>query len=166
MQGDILFVMREPLRFGSIGIRVNDETRWIDRLIIRFLRYRHYGIEVEDGQVIHFYCNSLLALPQATIAKVPLAVFAKDGVVKVDRSVKRLYSRELVVKRAYSQLNSNFEGYHYSQNNCEHFAVWCATGERQSQQNLIREAAARWMSLPLRTGEKVMASIALFSFFQ
>ena len=166
MQGDILFVTREPLRFSSIGVRVNHETRWIDRIIIRFLRYRHYGIEVEDGQVIHFYANSLFSLSQASVAKVPLADFAKDGVVKVDHSVRRLYSREVVVKRAYSQLNKNFEGYHCSRNNCEHFAAWCATGERQSQQNLIREAFESWMSLPLKTREKVMASIALFGFFQ
>ena len=51
-----------------------------------------------------------------------------------------LYSPEETVKRAYSELGK--KGYSLLVNNCEHFAVWCKTGRRESYQvkNIFKNA--------------------------
>jgi hypothetical protein len=134
MEGDIIYVLRKPLVFKSYHVRKNDRSCRLDQLIARTLIYKHYGIEVEDGNVIHFICDSVSCLEEGAVRKTTMEEFLKDGVKTVDTNIKYKFSRERVVKRAYSKLNNKFGGYHWLKNNCEHFAVWCASGTKASRQ--------------------------------
>lgn len=52
----------------------------------------------------------------------------------LDDMVTPVFDRDEVVKRALSQVGSDFGGYHFFKNNCEHFTYWCATGKKSSRQ--------------------------------
>ena len=55
-----------------------------------------------------------------------------------------LYSGEETVKRARSKIGTG--GYNLALNNCEHFAVWCKTGVKDSSQvNNILEIIAHFL---------------------
>lgn len=161
MHGDLVYVVRNPLGVGAIDVRKNEHTNWLDQVVIRCLTYKHYGVEVENGDVIHFYCDSMSLMKQAKVSKVTRREFMKDGEIEVDHTVHSIYTRDEVVRRANSMLESGLYGYHYKYNNCEHFALWCVTGLRHCRQNLYKEAWERCIQLPIRTREKAAALMAL-----
>lgn len=163
MKGDILFVSRIPLIFQPVECRKNSRSCFLDELIIRFLSYKHYGIDAGNGQVIHFRCESILAINQAQVHITSIEDFARDGVVEVDYTVIAAFPADVIVERAVSMLESNFDGYRIKHNNCEHFSVWCITGEKNGKQDLIREAWQRCLQMPLRTKEKAVAALAFLS---
>ena len=165
MKGDILYVSRNPLVFQPIECRKNSQSSFLDELIIRFLSYRHYGIDTGDGQVIHFRCESILAINQAKVQKTSIEDFARDGVVETDHMVIPSFHADAIVERAMSMLESNFGGYRIKYNNCEHFSVWCITGEKNGKQDLIKEAWQRCLQVPLRTREKAVAALTFLSLF-
>jgi hypothetical protein len=165
MKGDIIYVNRYPMKFNSIEERLNENSCWLDQLIVRFLTYKHYGVEVEDEQVIHFYCSSIVLIHKGFVEKIPMAEFIKDGKKEVDNSIPNAFPPNDIARRALSMTKTNFEGYHITRNNCEHFAVWCASGEREAKQNLIKEAWHRWALIPVQTREKVITALAFFGLF-
>lgn len=134
MEGDIIYVVRKPLGFKPYNIRKNSRSGKIDQLIARTMLYRHYAIEVEDGNVIHFICDSISSIGEGSIRKATMEEFVKDGIKKTDSTMNYKFSRERAVKRAYSKLNTKFGGYHLYNNNCESFAAWCVNGSRASKQ--------------------------------
>ncbi len=165
MKGDLLYVDRYPLGLEPVDNRRNPRSCWLDVLLMRVLTYKHYGIDAGEGQVFHYRCESILAIHEATVCLTSMAEFARDGEVHVDRSLLPAFLPEEIVQRATDQLHSNFDGYRIKHNNCEHFAVWCFTGERVGKQDLLREAWQRSLQLPLRTKEKMLAALACFTFF-
>lgn len=116
-----------------------------DHLFIYCLGYSHHGIDLGNGNVIHFdsgpwrkFVSHTTDAPP-TIRETTLDQFARGRELLV-----RLYDLgddpELVVDRARSRLGE--EGYELFDNNCEHFAVWCKTGLAESTQvQAVRDAA-------------------------
>ncbi len=165
MKGDIIFVVRKPLRFGDFEIRKSDKSGKLDELISRTFEYKHYGIEVEDGNVIHFVCESIHYMDESSIIKTDMDKFVKDGVKQVDTSVEYKYSRDEVVERAYSMLGTTFNGYSITSNNCEHFAVWCVNGTKECNQALILRGKKRVIRSSKKIKDKVAALFALLTMF-
>lgn len=165
MRGDIIYVNRIPLRSGSIECRKTPKTCWADMIIIRCLSYKHYGLDVGDGLVIHFRCESILAMREAKVIVTSLEDFTRDGILQTDLNLTPVFDPDQIVERAFSRLEPGFDDYHPKYNNCEHFATWCITGERSSQQDLIRDAWRSVVMFPLRTKEKVVTAMAFLSFF-
>lgn len=143
MKGDLVYVHRTPLGLRSVEQRKNAKSCWLDVFLMRVLTYKHYGIDVGDGHVIHYRFESVLLIGEAHVCRTPMAEFARDGEVQVDRSLPPAFPPEVIVQRAMSQLHSNFNGYRVKHNNCEHFSVWCFTGERVGRQALIPEVWQR-----------------------
>lgn len=160
MQGDIIYVVREPLWFKSFSVRRTSKSTLLDQLIARTIKYRHYGVEVEDGYVIHFISDSICCLDEAMVKKTTIEEFLKDGVKQVDHSFKSTFSREKIVKRAYSRLNTKFTGYNLLSNNCEHFAAWCALGNKVSRQVYIGKRGQNIIMFPIRAKRKIVQLIA------
>jgi len=165
MRGDIIYVNRIPLRSGSIECRKTPKTSWLDVIIIRCLSYKHYGIDIGDGSVIHFRCESILFMKEAKVIVTSLDDFTRDGIIETDLHLAPVFNPDQTIERAFSRLKQGFDDYHPKYNNCEHFATWCATGERSSQQDLIRDALKSVALLPIRTKEKVVTAMAFLSFF-
>jgi len=135
MKGDIVFVTREPLLLKSIDSRMNKESCFIDKLIARIVYYRHYGIQINDKEIIHFYCPSILKLKMGRVEKISIEKFTgSDGILEYENNSVDL-SRNEIIKRAEKYLNTDFGGYKITSNNCEHFSNWCLTGEKKTKQS-------------------------------
>ncbi len=97
--------------------------------------YSHHGIDCGDGTVIHYWPHEI---PLASsVKRTTLKEFAEGGPVRV-RSYAECDPPEIVIRRAVSSLGAG--GFDPLTSNCEHFAVWCKTGEVDSHQ--VRSVAS------------------------
>ena len=96
--------------------------------------YRHYGIGVGNGRIIHFSGDILDGGESAMIVETSESEFAIMDKIKICHRVTYKYNAAEVVSRARSQLYSDFGGYHLFDNNCEVFTTWCACGKKSSSQ--------------------------------
>lgn len=93
--------------------------------------YTHHGVDCGDGTVIHFTGEPGQQKISACIARTPVDDFLAGGEMKVRRYGKR-DDLDTTIERAESALGDS--GYHLVVNNCEHFATWCCTGKKASEQ--------------------------------
>lgn len=137
MYGDVIKVKRQRLGlFKSFKDRRKTKDHGIgDMLINRLFSYTHFGIEVEDDMVIHFIVPSIRKIKEGGVVHDSLEVFKKDGTIEALSNVYNKYTKDEVVQRAYSLLGENIGPYNIFINNCEHFAMWCATDEKISNQS-------------------------------
>jgi hypothetical protein len=98
--------------------------------------YSHHGIGLGNGYVVH-YAADRLHKRTATIRVSPFEEFRRGGRVRVV-TYARCYHPDVVVARAFSRRGER--RYHLAENNCEHFARWCKTGQNSSEQ--VRVVAA------------------------
>ncbi len=128
------------------GDRVRVERRLSGSNVV----YMHHGIDVGDGTVVHARPDDFRRpLAGGRVERTSLAEFAGGGTVLVTTEPSPTYSPGEIVARALAHVGR--EGYCPVVDNCEHFATWCATGERSSRQvdivlERISGAAARVMA--------------------
>ena len=97
--------------------------------------YNHHGIDCGDGTVIHYWPDEI---PLASsVKRTTLSEFAEGGSIRV-RDYAACDPPERVMSRAVSSLGAR--GFDPLVSNCEHFAVWCKTGRKESSQ--VRSAAS------------------------
>jgi hypothetical protein len=116
--------------------------------------YTHHGIDLGDGTVVHARPDDPERIfDGGRVDRTSHAEFAAGAPVRVVTDPPARYSPDEIVARAVGLLGR--DGYCPVVENCEHFATWCATGERQSRQvdllverrkcgaHLTRRASAR-----------------------
>jgi len=92
--------------------------------------YTHHGIYIGKGKVVHL-TGSIREKVDPEVRETDLSWFLKCGNLKRRTYKKRLGATE-TIRIAKEQLsNKNFS---MIWNNCEHFATYCATGEKKSRQ--------------------------------
>ena len=101
-----------------------------DHIYVRRLGYTHHGIDVGDGQVVH-YTGEVGQKSDASVCRTSLGDFSRGAETKT-RVYGECDSIDETIKRAESRLNE--DSYNLVFNNCEHFATWCKTGEHKSEQ--------------------------------
>jgi Lecithin retinol acyltransferase len=111
-----------PVRTGSLEPGTE--------LIVDRLAYRHHGIYVGEGLVIHY--AGWIRHPRGLIEIIPLGDFAGRHPVRIGRVPAESPYGENIVRRARSRLGER--RYDVLNNNCEHFCNWCQVGERRSTQ--------------------------------
>jgi hypothetical protein len=111
---------------------------WADRSV-KGRPYNHCGIYEGTGTIIHF------AAPEgeetnpenAYVHRISFSRF-KDGCpIKVMNNIQDCLEPEETLAKARSCMRGgdhDFGGYNFATNNCDHFAMWCKTGERRSLQ--------------------------------
>jgi HRAS-like suppressor 3 len=99
-------------------------------LIADRLGYRHHGIYVGEGLVIHY--AGWIRYWRGLIETIPLGDFAGRRPVRVGRMPTESLHGEDIVRRARSRLGERC--YDVLRNNCEHFCNWCQVGESRSAQ--------------------------------
>lgn len=124
---------------------IQKSTRWSrrypikgDHIRVSRTLYYHHGIYVSDNKVIHYNTDGdgdgLSG--NAKVLCTSLDDFLEGGDCEVRNysllEKESLFPRAVIVKRAESKLGKG--GYNLFFNNCEHFANWCATGKRKSDQ--------------------------------
>ena len=93
--------------------------------------YRHHGIHVGAGRVIHYAGLSGLWC-RGPVEEVSLERFARGRPVSVKTSADARHAGAEVVRRARSRLGE--DRYRITTNNCEHFCEWCIHGTARSAQ--------------------------------
>ena len=103
-----------------------------------FPTFRHYGIDLGDGTVVHFRGKVHYIHANAWVQRTSYEEFSHGGEICTATDVCMRFPEEMIVRRALSQVGGNFGGYHFLRNNCEHFTNWCACGKRISRQVMMR----------------------------
>lgn len=132
-RGNVVFVKRTI----SLMERATIETLYPERTML--LSYRHYGIEVGTNSVIHFQGENSFDFGSAYIKMSSLEKFLAGGKLETDVMVNPIFDADEIANRAHKMIGNNFGGFHLFDNNCEHFANWCATGNKISRQILFKE---------------------------
>jgi len=121
------------------------------------LPYMHHGIDVGDGTVVHARPDDFRRpLAGGGVERTSLAEFAGGGEVLVTTEPPARFSPDEIAARAVAHVGRT--GYCPVEDNCEHFATWCATGKHASRQVEI----LRWRlgGLVARTAAVVSARMA------
>jgi hypothetical protein len=93
--------------------------------------YRHHGIYVGQGRVVH-YAGYGRVLRRGPVETVSLETFTNGADFWVEARGASPYSSEEIVARAFARLGEN--RYSVMRNNCEHLCSWCIAGEARSSQ--------------------------------
>lgn len=109
---------------------VKEEPNRGDHIYVRRLLYSHHGIYTGDGHVIH-YSGEEKEKKDPLVRETHLEDFLKGGKLKRRDHKRRLPPSE-TLSRASKHLSDH--GYSLAFNNCEHFATYCATGRKKSNQ--------------------------------
>lgn len=117
----------------------NKQRIFLQQLQDGFPTFRHYGIELSDGTVVHFKGKLEYIHANAWIQHTSLAAFSQGCEICPACEVRFRFPSEVVAQRALCQVGSRFGGYNFLWNNCEHFVNWCACGRRISRQVMMRE---------------------------
>lgn len=118
------FLLRDSL------VRVGEEPPLASHLVTPRLVYRHHGIYVGNGRVIH-YAGLAHGLRRGPVEEVSLEQFAQGHAIRVRHDVRRFDCCE-VVERARSRLGESC--YRVLSNNCVHFCAWALRDESRSGQ--------------------------------
>jgi hypothetical protein len=110
-----------------------------DRLEVRrwlagtALGYMHLGIDMGDGTIVHARPHDFAdPFGGGSVVRTPLGDFAAGAPVRRCVEPPTAFSPDEVAARAERHVGR--DGYCPVVDNCEHFATWCATGERRSRQ--------------------------------
>lgn len=102
-----------------------------DHVYVKRRGYTHHGVEIGDGQVIHF-TGTPGNKRGATIRRTTLEEFTGPRGKLLYRRYGQQLPAEVAVERAGSKLGQS--GYRLFSNNCEHFATWCVHDRTRSAQ--------------------------------
>lgn len=142
-RGNVIYTVREikPAEHRLIAEQIKSSGMRIiwQQFFDGFPTYRHYGIDIGDGTAVHFRGTLHFIQADASIQRTPMQSFGLCDKIVIARDVCPTFAPDEIVKRALSQVGCDFGGYHFLANNCEHFANWCATGRRISQQVMFRK---------------------------
>ena len=114
------------------------------------LLYSHHGIYAGEGNVIHFKGSEKEKRDPAVIIT-DIDNFLNGGKLRRRDYKERLpYSESLIIAREHLSK----KGYSLRVNNCEHFATYCATGNKKSRQ--VRRAIGGIATITLALTVTVM----------
>jgi len=121
------------------GDRIATERRFAGSTV----GYTHHGVDLGDGTVVHARPDDPERIfDGGSVARTSLAEFAAGAPVRIVTDPPPRYGPDEIAERALSLVGR--DGYCPVVENCEHFATWCATGERASRQvDLLAERIGR-----------------------
>jgi len=102
-----------------------------DHIKVDRIFYSHHGIEVENSNVIHFSGN-LNEKKDAIIKITSMDEFMNGENKRIIFLCEKCKPLNEVLKTAHHHIGS--KGYSLLFNNCEHFAKYCKTGDKNSKQ--------------------------------
>lgn len=103
------------------------------RLAGGLVPYRHLGIDMGDGTVVHARPDDpRRVFGGGRVARTSLEEFAEGGRVTTVIEPPAIFAPAEIARRAEAHVGR--DGYCPVVDNCEHFATWCATGIRRSRQ--------------------------------
>jgi hypothetical protein len=140
-----------------------------DHVKVKRFGYQHHGIYIGNGHVIHYtgdVWKHITGQEKACIRRDTLEDFADNRKIEVVHYTS-CDPTEKVLERARERLRE--QDYALFSNNCEHFATWCKTGKKKSQQvrdagvDFVQGAVVGSTKELLKAGAKATGSEALKS---
>ncbi|MGO8974360.1 MAG: lecithin retinol acyltransferase family protein [Steroidobacteraceae bacterium] len=124
-------------------------------LIVDERGYRHHGIYVGGGRVIHY--RGWISTRHGLVEEIALAEFVGKRPCRAGRRPEDFAHSAEIVRRARSRLGER--SYSLLRNNCEHLCNWCQIGQSRSAQvdrlqqrvRRIVELVRGWRSRPIVT---------------
>jgi hypothetical protein len=113
------------------------------RLLGSLLSYRHHGIDIGDGTVVHARPHDFRRpFGGGIVVRTPLQEFADGEAVRTVNEPPAAFAPHDVAARALAHVGR--DGYCPMVANCEHFTTWCATGRASSRhvEAVVRGATA------------------------
>ncbi|MEI6241656.1 MAG: lecithin retinol acyltransferase family protein [Planctomycetia bacterium] len=111
------------------GDRLGVERRFLGGLVA----YRHMGIDVGDGTVVHARPDDFQRpFGGGRVVQTSFEEFAGGAEVTVVTDPPAVHPPDEVARRALARVGR--DGYCPVVDNCEHLATWCATGRHRSRQ--------------------------------
>lgn len=104
-----------------------------DHLKINRGGYFHHGIDIGNGEVVHFTGEPLRKF-NAQVEREPFSEFAKRGSPQVVPYSDGILHPDHTCIVALKQWQTKKTGYNLISDNCEHLATWCKTGSHTSAQ--------------------------------
>lgn len=142
-KGDVIYIIREmkPAEHRLVAEQIKASHMRIiwQQFADGFPSYRHYGVDIGDGTVVHFRGRRHYIQACASIQRTPIQAFGPCDKINIAREVCPTFPPDEIANRALSMVGTDFGGYNFLTNNCEHFANWCACGRRISQQVMFRK---------------------------
>lgn len=128
-----------------------------------FVRYTHHGIDCGDGTVIHFTGEPGKSTKLAArICRTSIDDFKKEAPTIEVVEDKSTRTPDEVVAAAESRVGEG--GYNLGENNCEHFANHCRTGEHKSAQIEAVENALEAVADVIDAIDEVISDV--YSFYK
>ena len=128
-----------------------DYPEYGDIIAVDRTLYYHYGIYVNDNQIIHYapyngepiiHVASLKVFLDGNVEfyicncpKLPAFLGTIPDPIMAFLSDYKLYTPKETVNRAKGMIGDVYNKYNLLANNCEHFSYWCKTGIKESLQS-------------------------------
>ena len=122
--------------------------------------YRHYGVYIGDGSVIHFAAKKGFETnaKEAFIQETTLDGFLRGDRLYVEPEAAGAFPVAEVLARARGELGRQKGEYSLVFNNCEHFAHWCKYGKKRSRQ--VEVAVASVAATVVAASTAIAAAVA------
>jgi hypothetical protein len=126
-------IINDPFNYLFDKLTIGN-VLFVDNYFAGLSTYQHYGVYIGNGNVIHFapYEGQEISMENGIVHETTLEKFLNGRALQIDMNIERRFSEEEIVRRTRSRINE--KGYDLFNNNCEHFARWCVTGEHISYQ--------------------------------
>lgn len=131
----------------------------------RSKKYYHYGIVVNNNNVIHFtgpVDDSIMDVNNIQIRETSLDLFLRGDKIQILKPYSSPFDRNVVVERAEAFIGKNKlfgKSYNLVSNNCEHFASYIYFGKKESKQ--VRLVSAILAGVALVGATTTAAAIAV-----
>lgn len=105
-----------------------------DVIYVKHLLYKHFGIYINDDCIIHYDGKQDdVLLRNMCVRETDINRFLNGKKnYEIRRYKNKNYTPDETVQRAKNKIGS--KDFDLILNNCEHFATWCKTGNRKSDQ--------------------------------
>ena len=127
-----------------------NEPKFGDIIRVKLGQFYHYGIYVDDEEIIQFglpLTDVRRDSKNVEVCATDMDTFLCGNFLEVGQSEKKEGKKKKpsqIVKMARSRLGE--KGYHILYNNCEHFAYECLFGKKKSSQ--VDDVRAMWKNFP------------------
>lgn len=147
----------DSVNFNNLDILVPGDHIFRFGAIFKKSLLTHHGIYIGENDVIHFSggdgnTNLGNSIKEAKITVTSINDFManQDTCFKMKNDYN---DYNITLNRAYSVLDTDFGGYNPANNNCEHFANWCRTGSKISEQSNIISNFSKYIIKKLAISE-------------
>ena len=128
-----IMAVKDPRNFIAKSLKIGS-VLYVENYFVGFSTYQHYGVYIGNGKVIHYAPleGQEISFENGIIHETTLESFLDGRAIRFAGNTEPAFTEEEIIQRARSRIGE--KEYSLINNNCEHFARWCVTGNSVSYQ--------------------------------